>query len=258
MQLRQRPAALYDRGFSLKSSAGAMSLSPRPHHTGFDSSPLVRTLASLGGVDSAPSPHTAAERLSQWLDWTDAIALSAALTDDKSPMPGPAQLPAAARLAAAAIDQARRVRSELERLIDEDTTFTVPPVDENSCRASYRAHQHTMAARIDGVRAALRAALAARGTEGTQIAALDAVLARALAAREREWLGTVPALLKRHVAHQHQHLAEAITPVAPAAPGGPWLAALRAELATRWQAVEGLIDSIGPLPVPAPAPAPAQ
>src|SRR3954449_5511212 len=47
--------------------------------TGFTGSALIRLLARLADIE-VPEPKQAfADRLSQWLGWTDAISLSAAL-----------------------------------------------------------------------------------------------------------------------------------------------------------------------------------
>ena len=58
-----------------------------------------------------------------------------------------------------------------------------------------------------------------------QLAALDAVLERALAARERHLLGTVPGWLERHDATTRH-------------------TALLAELDTRMQPIEGLLQTL--------------
>src|SRR5437867_11459579 len=47
--------------------------------TRLTSSTLIRLLAQLAEVDAPESKQALAEGLSQWLSWTDAISLSAAL-----------------------------------------------------------------------------------------------------------------------------------------------------------------------------------
>ncbi len=228
--------------------SGASSVSQRPAAASFDSAPLVRHLASLDGIRSAPSAHTAAERLGQWLAWTDAIALSNALSNAQSnalgseaaPRPPAARPPAPSRAAETAVEHARRMRADLARLASTEPSFAATPVDDSQCRASYRLHQRTMAARIEPVRAGLRTALAARSAEHAELAALDAVLERALAPRERQVLATVPTLLDRHHAQQR-----AAHPAAPADDGAAWQQALLAELDARWEPVEGLIAALG-------------
>ena len=48
-------------------------------HTSFNSSRLVRVLADLAVTDVADSKQSFAERLGQWLDFTDAMSLFSAL-----------------------------------------------------------------------------------------------------------------------------------------------------------------------------------
>lgn len=221
-----------------------MSVSSRPAPApGFDSPILVRTLAALDGVESAPSPQTAAERLSQWLDWTDAIALSAAL-GPAEPAARPSAMPRAR--VALAIENARRAKIGLASGIAADSVFAESPADRDRCRASYRAHQHELATCVLSTRAALRTALAAQSPEGAQLATLDAVLERALAGHERRLLASVPTLLGRHLARTRQDTRD------DPAEGTVWQRALLAELHTRWQPVEGLIESLGPQPATPP------
>ncbi len=63
--------------------------------TGVASAALVRSLARLDDTGVPDSGADFAERLSQWVGWTDAIALAAALD-------GPSVAPAAAGAASAA------------------------------------------------------------------------------------------------------------------------------------------------------------
>lgn len=232
-----------------------MPLPPRPVRASFDSSPLVRCLAGLEGVAPPPAGQTVAERLSQWLGWTDAIALSAALAMDTTPRPAALRPPAAPRTAADAVERAGRARSELVQAINSDSTFTQLPRDGQACRASYRAHQRDMALRAEAMRASLRAALADKSGEGAQLAALDAVFERALAARERQLLARVPTLLERPRRLPDTATATATATAAASAlerEDPPWLAVLLAELDTRWQPIEGLIASLLPDPASSP------
>lgn len=231
--------------------APAPALPPAAHR--FDSPSLVRALASLGGIESAPTAQTSAERLSQWLDWTDAIALSAALGQDGTAAQAPTPAP---RQVGPLIEHARRARVDLAAAISADPSFAETPADPERCRASYRAHQRQMTARIETTRASLRTALAAQSAEGAQLAALDTVLERALAGRERQLLGFVPSLLDRHLAHTSQNTSQnansdmhADTQVVA---GAVWQDALQAELDTRWQPVDGLIESLRPRPASSP------
>lgn len=249
---------------------------------GVNSSDLVRLLAEgpAAGV-AAPAPDIAG-RLGQWLGWTDAIALAAALggpqTDQRAPMrpdaPRSAPSGAAAATAAAALD---RLRATLLAAIAAEGPGAPaaagahrgapPPAEPPEALADFATHrrrhaalQRTMAAPIAALRHQLRALLAGQSADGARLAALDAVLDEALAAREAHLLGRVPELLaprfeRLRQAH-HQRLAAsgaADDPAHWARPGG-WLAAfgdelraaLRAELDTRLQPLEGLLDALRP------------
>jgi hypothetical protein len=93
------------------------------------------------------------------------------------------------------------------------------------------------------LRARLRAALAAVPAQ-VRLAALDAVLDNALAARQRTLLGAATTLLQRRF--------EELRPAHAADPGRHWLAefgrdlktALMAELDTRMQPAEGLLAAL--------------
>ncbi|MFJ0879184.1 DUF3348 family protein, partial [Bordetella bronchiseptica] len=58
-----------------------------PQRTGFSGPTLVRLLTRLTEVDAPESRQSLADRLSHWLGWTDAIALSAALNGEPPAVP---------------------------------------------------------------------------------------------------------------------------------------------------------------------------
>ncbi len=196
-------------------------LIPVVSRTRFNSSQLVRCLAGLG-VGGSEAAQTVPERLAQWLDWTDAIALSGALSGLPNTLVDAS--PAAQRRAQAAVAAAERVRAELAAALDSARTedADASPAER---RRQHQALQRTMDARLVPLRAELRTALAALSPGMAQLAALDAVLERALAARERHLLGTVPGWLERHAATTRH-------------------TALLAELDTRMQPIEGLLQTL--------------
>jgi Protein of unknown function (DUF3348) len=231
-------------------------MTPALPRTGFNSSRLIRLLAQLNVVDVvdvADSKQTFAGRLSLWLDWTDAISLSAVLDGAGGPMSPRSGAPPAGR---AAVEETARVRAALVKAIHADPAFTPgqaavkpPPTtgatlpevaDFSACRRAYGAHQRAMAAHIGALRANVRAALAGLSPALGRLAALDAAMDNALGARERQLLATVPALLERHFRRAGQ---------SPAPQG--WLAScckdmrtvLLAELEVRLQPVEGMIEA---------------
>ena len=220
--------------------------------TGVTGSTLVRLLARLADTDVAESKQAFADRLSQWLGWTDAISLSAALSGG----------PAAARSGAAAADasteraQCARVRSAAASAIAEDMRGAALDTDTTTgfspWRQRYLARQQAMATSIGALRGRLRETLAARSPAMARLAAVDAVMEQVLGAHEHRLLATVPALLEKHF--------KRLRPADPApdAPDNPdvqpaaWLdlfgqdiqSVLLAELDIRLQPVEGLLEAL--------------
>ena len=242
--------------------------------TGFNSAELIRLLGELDVADVAgavESTQGLAERLGAWLDWTDAISLSAALeagaADSRPNAP-----PAARGPGIDIVEEFNRVRSALGRSIATDELWAAdksgfgkvltpaaglvvaPAADFLPYRRCHAAHQRAMAASIGPLRTQVRAALSAQSPALGRLAALDAAMDAALAPRERQWLSTLPTLLERHFvrlgrAHpQPDPNTPADAPPQPAA----WLAVfcsdmravLLAELTLRLLPVEGMIEAL--------------
>ena len=205
--------------------------------TRFNSAGLVRILAELAVADVADSKQTFAERLGEWLDLKDALALYSALNSAAGHSP-PGAPPAAAlrkRLA--------QVRGELAAAVAAAGTaqpgganLALPTPLPNAAPESaadfapfhryYLAHQRAMAAAVGPLRASARAVLSGQSAALRQLAALDAVLDQALAAREASLLASVPVLLgKRFVqlfeAHQREREAAASDTAGQAVTAGP-------------------------------------
>jgi hypothetical protein len=214
--------------------------------TRFNSAGLVRILAELAVADVADPKQTFAERLGEWLDFKDALALYSALNSAATNAP-PRATPAAALRA-----QLTQVRSELAAAVAAAGTaqpgganLALPTPLPNASPAEaadfapfhryYLAHQRAMAAAVGPLRAGARAALARQSAALKQLAALDAVFDQALAAREASLLATVPVLLDKRFAQlfeAHQRGFEAAQADEPARwmqPGG-WLARFCAEM----------------------------
>lgn len=238
--------------------------SPR---TSFDSSRLIRALSDLVSTDAAPPRQSFADRLGQWLDFADAIALFSALNGSTDAAGGPAttEHPAPG-------DEFARVRGALLDSINTDGLLTpgkarirlpAPAWHASTPGAAdylpyhryYLAHQRDMGAAIAPLRASVRAGLAQRAPALRQLAALDGVLDQALAPRERSLLANVPQLLGRRFEQLHQaHRSALSTPDDPARwlQPGAWLhtfcqdmrAVLLAELELRLQPVAGLLDAL--------------
>lgn len=182
---------------------------------------LVRLLSRLGETEVQASPQPLADRLSQWLGWTDAIALSTVLA-----APAPA---VAGGALASGEDEAQRclsLRSALSKAIALDGVLAPakarrsgsyglarasqqapvpqpPETDETDAdyavfRQCYIALQQKMETDIGDLRGRLRSRLAAVSPAMAKLATLDATMERSLAARERSLLGAVPGLLGAH------------------------------------------------------------
>ena len=194
--------------------------------TRFNSAGLVRILAELAVADVADPKQTFAERLGEWLDFKDALALYSALNS------AAAGAPSRAAPAAALRGQLVQVRGELAAAVAAagttqpgGTNLALPTPLPNAAPESaadfapfhryYLAHQRAMAAAVSPLRASARTALAGQSAALRQLAALDAVLDQALAAREASLLATVPVLLGKRFAHlyaAHRREREAAAP----------------------------------------------
>lgn len=216
--------------------------SPRSGIPGFTGLALIRLLTRLTDVDASGSRPSFAERLSQWLGWTDAIALSAALNGSPAPMPSVAR-------AALSADESEftRVRNALVRAAatDDETMNTTDGFVP--FRRRYHAQQQAMETSIGPLRARLRARLASRSPAMARLAAVDAVMEQALGARERTLLSTVPVLLEKHFERLRRSEADDA-----AEQTGGWLDTFRhdmhsvllAELEVRLQPAQGLLEAL--------------
>lgn len=163
-------------------------------HPGVAGSELDRLLARLADTPPADTRPVFAERLGHWLGWTGAIALSAALNA------APAA-PAARRRGAGSAEEAdfQRVHAALAASIAAGPR---EPGASPSDFAPYRRHcialQQAMQDAIGALRQRLRDALAQRSAAGARLAAIDAVMDKALATQERGLLGLVPLRLQAH------------------------------------------------------------
>ncbi|MFM0686171.1 DUF3348 domain-containing protein [Paraburkholderia strydomiana] len=167
---------------------------------------LIRLLARFADADVPEPRQSLSDRLSQWLGWTDAIALSSALTG------APPSVPATARAFGSAEEaECARVRASLVKTITGDSAFAAArrrgagyvepqavPVDYALFRQRYQAMQQSMETGVGNLRGRLRALLAAKTPAMGRLALLDAVMERALGERERNLLASVPVLLAGH------------------------------------------------------------
>ncbi len=216
---------------------------------------FIRLLARLSDTDISPPGQALSDRLSQWIDWNHAVVLSTAL-DAR-----PAETDSEAHDSADA-DDCARVRAALIQAIVSDRALRVPedgvdetPVDPGFFRQRYLMLQQSMEAGSGRLRERLRDRLAQGPADMARLAAVDAVMERALGRRERALLSTVPALLGQHFERLRGGAPgpdDAATGDMPVAASDAWLDVFRrdmrnvllAELDVRLQPAEGLLAAL--------------
>ncbi|MGB3289732.1 MAG: DUF3348 domain-containing protein [Burkholderiaceae bacterium] len=234
-----------------------------PRRTSSSGPAIIRLLARLNDADILEPRQPPPDRLSQWLGWSDAIALAATLNGS------------APAIAAGVDDSAfteedyERVKAELERAI---AGVNAPPprrqrghrptaaqggarsaeaAEFATYRRRYIALQEAMETRIADLRRSLRGVLACGTAQMAGLAGLDAVLEQALNDREYRLLAGVPALLETRF--ERLRRAAQVEPDESGAPASDaWLDAfdkdmrgvLLAELNIRLQPLEGLLAAL--------------
>ena len=252
-----------------------------PQRTALSGPALIRLLARLTDSNPAEPAQTLSQRLSEWLDWTDAIALSSALGGGAS-----AAVMADARssgTAQASESECHRVRAALAQAIANDSVLapakpagfarlgrsSIPAhaprhndvvedaADYTLFRQCYLSFQQSMETSIGNLRRRLRATLAARSSAMSRLAMVDAAMERALGAREQQLLSSAPIALRGHFerlrAAASEQSAQAEGEGCPSAvKPGAWLDVFRkdmqsvllAELDIRFQPIEGLLAAL--------------
>ena len=224
----------------------------------FSSSRLAQLLQQWQVLEPLSARPALPEQLARWLDWTDAVSLSSVLAGE---LPGHAGLrgPADAaepRAAGRARTPAQvrqgltQVRDGLVAAIATDPLFTATDTaadaaDFAACRRQYQAHQRAMERQLAPWREAVRTLLvrqaaAQDGLDGLgELAALDAVMERALGERESHLLSRLPMALERHF----MRLAPDHVP-GQAAFIKDLQALLGAELEFRLELIEGMLETL--------------
>ena len=185
-----------------------------PRRTGFGGPKLIRLLARLTDADVPASPLSPPDKLGGWLAWTDAIALSGALSG--APVAAVLELPDAY---SAEERECLRVKTALENAITGKSAASAPaqagprgqrrapaqPETQAAELVQYAAHrqrystvQQTMESNIGGLRRRLRAVLASTSPALNRLAVVDAAMEQALNNRERTLLAGIPGLLEPH------------------------------------------------------------
>ena len=212
----------------------------------FGSSSLVRQLAAWAPADAEAPGMDVAERLSLWLNAFDAIGLQRAqqaIRQIRTAAPAAADaLPVSAEALAADL---QRVRVTLHGAIAQDPrALAISPEGFKPWQQRHLELQRQMEQMIQPLREHVRQALSRVSPQLRQVAAVDAVLAQVLAAREQVLLPTVPALLERRFAQCRGAAPDAAAPDWLEDFANEWRQALRAELDLRLQPVQGLIEAL--------------
>jgi hypothetical protein len=236
-----------------------------------NSSNLIRFLTENGMTEAAPSKEDVGQKLGDWLNFRQAIALHGVLGQEAPPEP--AFMRRAAPMKAEALHRhVDKVRASLAQSIAQGaptgsclTRIDMPPaeldepIDPKTAYEPYRrfhaAHQRQMENVIRTLRAQVRGQVA-KFPALQQLAALDAEFENILNDREAVLLGKVAKLLERRFAqalkqHTQMQADSADEPRATTAKPLAWLMPLRqelrsallAELDTRLQPTLGLLEA---------------
>lgn len=211
---------------------------------------FIRLLARLIDVDVAPPQPTPSDRLSQWIDWTRAVALSRAL-DGNPPVPDTAWDVFGSEEDASCAS----TRAALANTIASGSPMANPgapgevsgapgAVDYTAFHQHYLAMQRAMQTATGKLRGQLRDRLSGTSAEMARLAEVDAMMEGVLSPREHKLLAAVPVLLGEHF----ERLRQAAQDNAPTA----WLEAFRrdmqgvllAELDLRFLPIEALLAAL--------------
>ncbi len=210
----------------------------------FNRSALVRQLAGWLPTPTEVPRQDLAERLGQWLNVADAIALHSA--HQALPSVARAKRPAVPAAARAVQAELGRVRATLRQAI---TTPSGEPGDESGddADAGFSPHhqrcqdqQRRMEMGIDALRDHVRKTLTQTSPRLAQLAALDAVLDAMLGGREQKLLSSLPAFLKARFDQLRQTHTSGWQPLFEQ----DLQQALLAELDLRLQPVAGMVEAL--------------
>ncbi|MCF8159519.1 MAG: DUF3348 domain-containing protein [Polaromonas sp.] len=217
--------------------------------TSFHSASLVRVLADLSLLDAVEPGPAFAEKLGLWVDFTDAIALSAVHSAGTASPPGTrGEVAAGARMdlgKAFASVQAGLVnsigRAQLELPAPEADAPSDPALDYEPYRRHYLAQQREFELKLRPLRTRAREVLGRSSARLRKLAALDAALDDILFEREGKLLLKLPSLLEK----RFKQLRKTQQPANDWLPGfcQEMQTVLRAELDLRMQPVLGLIEA---------------
>ncbi len=187
------------------------------------SASLVRFLTENALLTPARQAEDVGQKLGDWLDFRQAIALHGVLNPEPLSTQAPNTRPSTALRTAKLAPQALtkhvdKVRAQLAESITRGAPagsglarIEMPapvldePVEHKTAFEPYRrfmaAHQRQMETTLRSLRAQLRGQLSQRGSAGQQLAALDAAFENILAERETLLLGKTIKLLEMRFVH---------------------------------------------------------
>ena len=229
---------------------------------------FIRLLARLTDVEVPQTQPVLSEQLSQWIDWTRAVALSRALdgapvAEEGAPGSDAVDDEECARARAALVQSITRdptlatTRQREEVSVAGDAPRAEKPVDFSIYRERHLSFQRAMLSATGRLRGRLRDRLAASSTDLARLAEVDAVMEQTLSPREQRLLASIPTLLGDHFERLRQ--AAQATPddgsaaqEIPTHLPGAWLDVFRqdmqnvllAELDVRFQPVDGLLAAL--------------
>lgn len=217
---------------------------------------FIRLLARLADVQPAESGRSLPDRLSQWLDWNHALALSTALEARQAVDPGVPAVGSAVQDECASVRRAlAQAGSDACASVGAGRSSAEVVVEYADFRQCYQARQRAMQSATGRLRGRVRDLLAGASAGMARLAEVDAVMEAALSPREHALLASVPGLLGVHFERLREialgHTSG--TEPSPASTRGPWLDVFRndmqsvllAELDVRFQPVQGLLAALG-------------
>lgn len=236
----------------------AISMLQASQRTVLQGPAFIRLLARLIRAHLPPPEASLSDRLSQWLDWKHALALSTALdggaaaqVGDDSSVQGVSQVECtrirAAQVEAIAADAALHGVGKSRGRMPADQENESETIDYVVFRQRYLARQRSMQSVTGDLRGRLRDRLAAQSAQMARLAEVDAVMELALSPREQALLANVPVVLEAHFANLRQLAVADASKTA-----GTWLDVFRkdmqsvllAELDIRFQPVDGLLAAL--------------
>lgn len=215
---------------------------------------FIRLLARLTDIDVPPPQSSLSDRLSDWIDWTRAVALSRVL-DGKPPAAasgGPVfDDVEESAYAAARASLSSAIAACLELPVSTQADAAPAQADYAVFQQHYLAMQRAMLTATGRLRGRLRDLLAGVSANAARLAELDALMEAVLSPREQALLAAVPALLGAHF----ERLRLAAQPAEDDAPGtadDAWLNLFRkdmqgvllAELDVRFLPLEALLAAL--------------